>query len=602
MPRSSTRRRKRRFHGNRFTSLSTCFDPNNSQLSGGPSHNDPSIPGSVDEVASAKKIKLSEPLSSTETGNYYVLIDISVLHSIIQTVAKCPYCESSLIMENDLGKKKGFCQFLLLNCSNCAWSTDFQTSTKVKREGTPGPSSYDINLRSVFAFREIGKGFKAMEKFTAFMNMPLGLTKSSYHKIVRELHMAYESVADESMKAAGKEVQNRLSEGAIVKNCQVSLDGTWQKRGHSSLNGVVTAISCMTGKCLDASVMSKVCKSCQHWSERKAHPAYQNWLANHSCQINHAKSSGAMEGVGAIQIFQRSQEKHQLQYTEYVGDGDSSSFIEVEKAKPYGDDVEIKKRECIGHVQKRVGTRCRDLRKSLKGVKLSDGKGISGKGRLTDKAINTLQNYFGMAIRSNSGDVNSMRKAIGAVLFHCSDIQVEHERHKFCPTGSDSWCKWQSDKVTGKTTYKKKINLPSAIKELLQPIFQDLSSAELLSKCLHGLTQNPNESLNNIIWKKCPKGIFVNRTVLEISVSSAIIDFNDGKIGLCKVTENLGLLPGHCMLQQCHSLDIKRIRNSEIKTSEKSKKRRKRLRAIRKGYIDKEKEEEGKDSYNSGSF
>ena len=120
--------------------------------------------------------------------------------------------------------------------------------------------------------------------------------------------MTYESVADESMKAAGKEVQNRLSEG-IVKNCQVSLDGTWQKL-HSSLNGVVTEISCMTGKCLDASVMSKVCKSCQHWSERKAHPAYQNWLANHR-QINHAKSSGAMEGVGAIQF---SQEKHQLQY------------------------------------------------------------------------------------------------------------------------------------------------------------------------------------------------------------------------------------------------------------------------------------------------
>ena len=44
-----------------------------------------------------------------------------------------------------------------------------------------------------------------------------------------------------------------------------------------------------------------------------------------------------------------------------------------------------------------MGARCRKLCQSWKGRKLSDGKGMTGKGRLTDKAINTLQNYFGMA-------------------------------------------------------------------------------------------------------------------------------------------------------------------------------------------------------------
>ena len=42
----------------------------------------------------------------------------------------------------------------------------------------------------------------------------------------------------------------------------------------------------------------------------------------------------------------------------------------------------IKKLECVGHIQKRMGNRLRNLRKSLKGTKLSDGKGIAGKGRL----------------------------------------------------------------------------------------------------------------------------------------------------------------------------------------------------------------------------
>ena len=41
---------------------------------------------------------------------------------------------------------------------------------------------------------------------------------------------------------------------------------------------------------------------------------------------------------------------------------------------------------------------------------------------LTDKAINTLQNYYGMAIRQNKNDLYSMKKAVGqfyitAVIF-----------------------------------------------------------------------------------------------------------------------------------------------------------------------------------------
>ena len=41
--------------------------------------------------------------------------------------------------------------------------------------------------------------------------------------------------------------------------------------------------------------------------------------------------SGAMESNGAIMIFQRSVKKHNLRYTGYIGDGDSSSFSGVVK-------------------------------------------------------------------------------------------------------------------------------------------------------------------------------------------------------------------------------------------------------------------------------
>ena len=54
---------------------------------------------------------------------------------------------------------------------------------------------------------------------------------------------------------------------------------------------------------------------------------------------------------------------------------------------------------------------------------LSDGKTLGGKGLLTDKIINKLQNYVGIAIGQCAGKtVFEMKKAIGAVLFHCSEI------------------------------------------------------------------------------------------------------------------------------------------------------------------------------------
>ena len=50
----------------------------------------------------------------------------------------------------------------------------------------------------------------------------------------------------------------------------------------------------------------------------------------------------------------------------------------------------------------------------MKGKKLSDGKGILGKGRLTDKIINKMQSYYGMAIRQNtlSSHNNDKEKAL----------------------------------------------------------------------------------------------------------------------------------------------------------------------------------------------
>ena len=67
----------------------------------------------------------------------------------------------------------------------------------------------------------------------------------------------------------------------------------------------------------------------------------------------------------------------------------------------------------------------------------------------------------------------------------------------------------------------------------------------LLEKCLHGRTQNVNEAFNAFVWKRAPKDIFVGKIVLDMSVASAVVSFNDGATGLFSIMEKIGIHVGH---------------------------------------------------------
>ena len=81
----------------------------------------------------------------------------------------------------------------------------------------------------------------------------------------------------------------------------------------------------------------------------------------------------------------------------------------VVKANPYPG-YGIGKDECVGHVQKRLRTLCRNLKMRLGSTKLKDDKTISGAGRLPTLVINKMQNYFGIAIRTYNQEVYQLKK------------------------------------------------------------------------------------------------------------------------------------------------------------------------------------------------
>ena len=67
-----------------------------------------------------------------------------------------------------------------------------------------------------------------------------------------------------------------------------------------------------------------------------------------------------------------------------------------------------------------------------KGKFLSDSKKISGTDRHTKKVIDKLQNYYGMAIRSNVGDLCGMMMAVQATLHHMTSTD-DWPVHHMCP-------------------------------------------------------------------------------------------------------------------------------------------------------------------------
>lgn len=60
--------------------------------------------------------------------------------------------------------------------------------------------------------------------------------------------------------------------------------------------------------------------------------------------------------VRAFWTCRSSQPSYGFRYKNFLGDGDSSSFPSVVASQPYGPDFKEDKLECVGYVQKHIGT------------------------------------------------------------------------------------------------------------------------------------------------------------------------------------------------------------------------------------------------------
>jgi len=288
-----------------------------------------------------------------------------------------------------------------------------------------------------------------------------------------------------------------------------------------------------------------------------------------------------MEAEGAVVMWSRSIQTHNIMYKWMVSDGDSKASKSVEDI--YGD-CKVEKLDCVGHVQKRMGKHLMNLKARTKG-KLSDGKPIGGRGRLTETKIKQLQRYYGLAIRQNTisqenateRDVDvavyTMKKNIIAILNHSVTSDNDSaSQHRFCPIGARSWCKWQQDLATGTTTYNSDDCLLKVFLEVLRPTFMGLSEHTLLKRCVRGTTQNPNECLNSLVWAHCPKHKHHGVKVVRCAAASAVCHFHGGAGSRERVMNRLMIPAGSHTKHSSLIKDRKRVSKSDLQATQKAKK------------------------------
>ena len=157
--------------------------------------------------------------------------------------------------------RKGLCTYATLVCEDC------KASTLVVSSYAGESRMHAVNLRSALAKVAIGESHSSFEIFCCLMNLLPLSSKSTfveYHQL----------------------------------DCLVSVDGTWQKRGHQSLLGAVYVIEYQTGKVLDYKVFCKFCHNCnlhKNWDKDIADFLTRKESHESICESNFVGNSGSME-------------------------------------------------------------------------------------------------------------------------------------------------------------------------------------------------------------------------------------------------------------------------------------------------------------------
>lgn len=255
---------------------------------------------------------------------------------------RCGECgEKSVTYKEDFTKRQALFTAPYLICQSC------NDTVSIPFSSVGSSKVLTINRKAVFANKCVGGTAASLQLFCSMLDMPLPISKNVYTTHIEAILAQAMLQVEQSMTQAREEVRMLYgAEGDDTVDTLVSCDGTWQRRGFSSLFGATFVIAYDTGKVIDFRVKSKFCKGCKHWERQdQTSVAYTTWKASHKCDVNFAGSAGAMEPQGILEMLQSST-SYRLRYKWLISDGDAKTHSLILREQPYGTDHTVEKMDC----------------------------------------------------------------------------------------------------------------------------------------------------------------------------------------------------------------------------------------------------------------
>lgn len=270
----SKRRKKRKFAGNQFTAeesqststqslgKSSKTKDGGEQLLSFQSVSEEKIESGKRRHSDIKDDESEEELSDIEEEcSGLRIIETESLVSAIEQAAVCKSCKGGTLLLREDGRM-GLASQMTFQCVACGEETTFSTDSKTGR-------FYPIYWSAVFAAKSIGRGYAALSRFCNNLDLPGPVAKRAFERHSKQIRDAAVLEAKESMSVAVEEIrQLNGCEGDELADIAINIDGTWMKRGHSSLYCAVFAISWQTDKVIDYAVLSKFCYECNYWEKQ----------------------------------------------------------------------------------------------------------------------------------------------------------------------------------------------------------------------------------------------------------------------------------------------------------------------------------------------
>lgn len=202
-----------------------------------------------------------------------------------------------------------------INCKFTVFDNNSESYPSVKTKGV-----HVMTTILVYIMMHFGLGYALFRRVCSYLGLRVVSSKVyiRYANLVKEMAKVKAQEALEKSRKATVEYYRAnypecVGEDGVV-NIDVSYDGPWHKRGHTSKYFFGVVIGGHVGCVIDYITLCSECEPCtkkqnlvknKQWTQEK----YNRWYGKHApeCDINYKGTSGSMKPVTAKRLWSRSQ-------------------------------------------------------------------------------------------------------------------------------------------------------------------------------------------------------------------------------------------------------------------------------------------------------